>query len=838
MTLAPERSRTPVPAPHPSPGPRPPARLRGNAQPWVMAAGIALATAGASLSLNGVMRGWAWYLPLVTTIVVVTTVMAILRFLRVRPLLVSAGGAVALVAILTMTFFRSTAFAGVVPTGRTLATLDTFVQRASETILSESTPVAPNAAIVLLACAAVGLLVILIDALAVPLGMPATSGVAVLAIFVVPAMLKPQSVGWPAFLLATTGYLVILACHQWFDSGNRIAGDANRSPGHTRRAVLTGIAALAATLVVPMAVPGFDRGSFPQGARLNAWGTGNGLNPMITLGNSLRAPSGSGRITYGTTAGSPPYLRSVTIDNFSGESWGPDDNTAGLQAGTSQIRQRTAVPEALQRSVTEINPGNFSSPYLPVPYAVESVEGLSGQWGWDPQTLSIRSSDATTRGQEYTVVSAMPELTADALSRSSRQPEGLPAEFTAVPAEVPDIVRSTADTVAGSTSNAYAKALAIQSYLRSGDFTYSLDTPARAGYDGNGLSVLADFLEQKSGYCVHFSSAMAVMARVQGIPSRIAVGYAPGRLTGETMTVAGLEGVSQYEVDARDAHAWPELYFEGLGWVPFEPTPSRGVLPSYATSASAAPGSPQSLENDDALAAPVTPAPAPTASPSAAPLPGTGAAAAEEAQGAGPWLAAFAGAAGVLLLGATPRVLRVALRASRLRSGRQRPAAVTAAWSELEDLGTDYGVPPLPSETPRNYSTRLRASGVLGGPGGKDDAGHRAVQTLSRRYEAATYGRPEEIPQAESALAHGQSAAEAATTQAAGDIAAVQEALRANAGRVARLRAEWLPPSTLGKVARFAAPAEDTAHLLRRAAKAAARPLQGTRDGLRRLRQG
>lgn len=344
MTLAPERSRTQDPVPHHPPGPQPPARLRGNAQPWVMAAGIALATAGASLSLNGVMRGWAWYAPLVTTVVVVTTVMAILRFLRVRPLLVSAGGAVALVAILTMTFFRSTAFAGVVPTGRTLAALDTFVQRASETILSESTPVAPNAAIVLLACAAVGLLVILIDALAVPLGMPATSGVAVLAIFVVPAMLKPQSVGWPAFLLATTGYLVILACHQWFDSGNRIAGDANRSPGHTRRAVLTGTAALAATLIVPMAVPGFDRGSFPQGTRLNAWGTGNGLNPMITLGNSLRAPSGSGRITYGTTAESPPYLRSVTIDNFSGESWGPDDNTAGLQSGTSQIRHAGLWP--------------------------------------------------------------------------------------------------------------------------------------------------------------------------------------------------------------------------------------------------------------------------------------------------------------------------------------------------------------------------------------------------------------------------------------------------------------------------------------------------------------
>lgn len=66
------------------------------------------------------------------------------------------------------------------------------------------------------------------------------------------------------------------------------------------------------------------------------------------------------------------------------------------------------------------------------------------------------------------------------------------------------------------------------------------------------------------------------MARLEGIPSRIAVGYAPGRLTGATVTVAGQGALAEYEVDARDAHAWPELYFQGLGWVPFEPTPSRG----------------------------------------------------------------------------------------------------------------------------------------------------------------------------------------------------------------------------------------------------------------------
>ena len=91
--------------------------------------------------------------------------------------------------------------------------------------------------------------------------------------------------------------------------------------------------------------------------------------------------------------------------------------------------------------------------------------------------------------------------------------------------------------------------MAIQSYLRSAEFTYSLQSPVQGGYDGNGLSVLADFLTQKSGYCIHFASAMAVMARLEGIPSRIAVGYAPGRSTGATVSVAGQGPLPEYEVD-------------------------------------------------------------------------------------------------------------------------------------------------------------------------------------------------------------------------------------------------------------------------------------------------
>lgn len=817
MTLTPERSTSRGQQPQvtgaPAPGPAS-VRPRVGAYPWAMAGAVAVSVSGAALSLNGVLRGWAWYLPVLTTVVVVCLAIATLRALRAQPLLVAAGGFASLIAILTLTFFRGTGIAGFIPSGATMAELDRFIRRASETVLAETAPVAPNAGIVMVTCAALGLTVILIDALAVPLGMPATTGLGLLAILVVPATVKPQSVGVWGFSATVAGYLLILACSQWFAPSSRSTTDFGRNPGQLRRAALTGTLALVATLAVPVAIPGFDHGTFPQGSRLNPWGAGTGLNPMITLGNSLREPAGSGRITYATNAPTPLYLRSVTVDNFDGESWGPDDRDGERRpvAGQLVTGYEIAAEEQL-RTVTAVDTGSVTSPYLPLPYAPESIRGLNGAWSWDPATLAVKGSNANSRGQQYVVVSTMPRVTATMLAQSSRPVQGIAADFTRVPGNVPDIVRSTADTVTGSSGTAYAKAMAIQKYLRSGEFTYSLQSPVQGGYDGNGLSVLADFLTQKSGYCIQYASAMAVMARLEGIPSRIAVGYAPGRTTGSTVSVAGEGALTEYEVDARDAHAWPELYFQGLGWVPFEPTPSRGVVPSYATE-TAILGVPDSLlENNDGLLPDAT-APVPTPSASAAPLPGAGGGAGEADQRLLPWLLASAGTLGVILLMASPRLVRVGRRARRLGGrDRSREAAIPLAWSELRDLGTDYGLPPLSSETPRAYSARLRGSAMLGESGGLDDTAHQAVRTLTSDFERRHYGRPA-----------GEAASPRNAVSVTSRIAAVEQSLRGNASFPRRFRAEWLPPSVLGQLARFlAAPFTGLGRLTRRMAQAGGR---------------
>ncbi len=829
MTLAPEKhtsSATQTAAP-PISG-QTPGGVRVGAYPWVMAGAVGLSVCGAALSLNGVLRGWAWYLPVLTTVFVVCLTMAALRSVRAQPLLVTAGGFASLIAILTLTFFRSTGIAGIIPSGATMRELDRFIRRASETVLAESAPVAPNAGIVMVTCAVLGLTVILIDALALPLGTPATTGLGLFAILIVPAMVKPQSVGVLGFSATVAGYLLILGCSQWFAPDARTPADTARNPGQLKRAALTGSVALVATLIIPMAIPGFDQGTFPQGSRVNPWGTSTGLNPMITLGNSLRAPAGTGRITYATNAVTPLYLRSVTVDNFDGDSWGPDDREGSRRpvAGPIETGHEILADEQL-RQVTAVETGAFTSPYLPVPYAPESIRGLDGRWSWDPATLSIKGVDTNSRSQEYTVVSSVPRLTASLLDRSSATVQGIAEDFTRVPGNVPDVVRTTADSVTGSSGTTYAKAMAIQRYLRSAEFTYSLQSPVQGGYDGNGLSVLADFLAQKSGYCIHYASAMAVMARLEGIPSRIAVGYAPGRLTGATVNVAGQGALSEYEVDARDAHAWPELYFQGLGWVPFEPTPSRGVPPEYAAESST-PGAPGSLENNDDLVP--SDAPTGTAVPSATPvpLPGGGPGS-DPASQVMPWLLGLAGSGALLLLVSSPRLVRIGVRARRLRSSDPpSPEAVPLAWSELRDLGTDYGVPPEPSETPRTYSARLRGSHLLGEPGGMDDAAHQAIISLTADFERRAYGPPD-----------ADSPGAGTVKPAAARIAALQNSMRANVTRGRRLRADWLPPSVTALWGRMlTAPFRFVGLASGRRAKAAARSWARARDGLRRPSEG
>lgn len=135
-----------------------------------------------------------------------------------------------------------------------------------------------------------------------------------------------------------------------------------------------------------------------------------------------------------------------------------------------------------------------------------------------------------------------------------------------LPAKLDPRVAELARKIVGKTDNPYEQSLVMESYLRT-NFAYTLNLTGKPGADP-----LAHFLfETKAGHCEYFATAMAVMLRTLGIPSREVNGFLPG----EYNDVGG-----DYIVRASDAHSWVEAYFPGSGWVTFDPTPPSNDVTS------------------------------------------------------------------------------------------------------------------------------------------------------------------------------------------------------------------------------------------------------------------
>ena len=282
----------------------------------------------------------------------------------------------------------------------------------------------------------------------------------------------------------------------------------------------------------------------------------------------------------------------------------PDPAQHGQRPCPSRPATAATAPHVRTTRITSVD---FSSQYLPAPYAARSFTA-AGDWSYNSESLTIVNSDNRAdvlTNLSYEVRSWDIAPTAAELSRAGA---GAPSDGDVTGQVPPDLPQSLIDLSRQVTRGAdtpYARAAAIQAYLRSPtNFTY--DTQQRPG---NGYQALVNFLTvDKRGYCEQFASAMAMMARVNGIPSRVAVGFLPGTQSGDT-----------YDVSVRDMHAWPELYFAGYGWVRFEPTP--GVQSGIAAGLDhpARRGRHAPSASAEASTAPSTAAPSTSEAPSTAP---------------------------------------------------------------------------------------------------------------------------------------------------------------------------------------------------------------------------
>lgn len=653
---------------------------------WITSALLLLAVGASAGALNSILTDVQWWLVVMLVATLVLAAAATVRSFARHRAWGSLGAALTAVGVITFLFAPGSALLGFIPTLDTVDALRSLEADGTASIANQSLPADADTGIVFLLCVGIAVICVALDLLALSLRVPSFTGIPLLVLLLVPSLVDPTLDDGLFFAATAAVYVAILLVRS--------------RPAGRGAAIGIAAAAVAAALVLPTFLPPVILAETGQNGPS---GASTGINPILTLGEDLRRGDAQLALTYTTSEQGGVYLRLTALDDFSGASWKP---TATDVIAGNDIAAVGAVPglgEEVPRSsaTTDITVGNILSRWLPAPYAPTSITGVEGTWSWEPDGLAIRTETSNARNQQYEVQSLTIAPSVDQLIAAGTTVEPGLERYLAIPDDLPPVVAQTALEVVGDAATNYEKAIALQSYFLSDEFTYSEEAPVENGYDGSGASVLAAFLQAKSGYCVHFSSAMASMARTLGIPARVAVGFTPGDLT-NLPDGAGIE----YRVTTHNLHAWPELYFAGIGWVRFEPTPGRGFAPSFAPLAVDDPATPDVDESVPTPAvtssAPATTAP--SAVPTDAPVPTSSAVAGEDAASRplSAWWIVLAALAALLLV---PSIVRGARRSVRIRRTSRGSAA--AAWDELRDTADDLGLQTSVTRTPRQLALDL-----------------------------------------------------------------------------------------------------------------------------------
>jgi protein-glutamine gamma-glutamyltransferase len=268
-------------------------------------------------------------------------------------------------------------------------------------------------------------------------------------------------------------------------------------------------------------------------------------------------------------ASRPDFWRGQSFDQWDGRRWRQSDTTPTPTQGDVPIDLRGA-PEDRAAGILDSGRDFVQTVYVEQPgpnlifaaYAPARVY-FSDRTLFELDDGTVRTAVQLPEGAVYTVVSRRTPVTAELLRASDRRPLDLaPAlrdRYTQVPSGTPTRVTDLAAEVTAGAPTTYDKVRALEAWM--GDNTsYTLDIPPLpAGAD----AVDQYLFEDKQGFCEQIGTALVVMLRSLGVPARLAVGFTPG----ERNPFTGL-----WEVRAKDAHAWAEVWFPGVGWQAFDPT--------------------------------------------------------------------------------------------------------------------------------------------------------------------------------------------------------------------------------------------------------------------------
>jgi transglutaminase-like putative cysteine protease len=267
----------------------------------------------------------------------------------------------------------------------------------------------------------------------------------------------------------------------------------------------------------------------------------------------------------------PPryYWRSLIYDRYTGRGW--------LTGKTKTVTYSAGEPVIVQTAEVSKTSGVLTRQELRVVGDLGGLLHVAGMLVTVDQDYEVAwraagdAFGATIAATTYQAESLVPVVTeAELRTARSVYPEAVRHRYLALPNEVPARVLALARDLTATEPTPYDRARAIEAYLRT--FPYDLNLPLPPP----DRDVVDYFLfDLQRGYCDYYATAMVVLARAAGLPARLVVGYASG-----TYDAAN----ERYLVTEADAHAWPELYFSGYGWIEFEPTAARPPLERSAES--------------------------------------------------------------------------------------------------------------------------------------------------------------------------------------------------------------------------------------------------------------
>jgi len=764
----------------------------------------ALATAAASVSLYPIFIGVLWFWAGLGSIVIVA---AVSTATRLRPLPVPVclvAGAAALLLYLNLAFSNARSLYHLLPTPTSVRLLFDLAGQGFDQAAKYAPPVPELHGMVLLAAAGIGITALLTDLIAVRLSSAALAGLPLLLLFTEPFTLSVARGFFGttvAFCVGVAGYLALLSSEgrdrirEW----ERPQPSADDTPDTRTLAAAgrrVGFASVVLALCLPLVVPGLHVtrlfGGQPgiggaAGDGSGSAGAGVGFpDPNTRLSQELKMTQAAPVLIYTTKAATPDYLQVYVLDELTDDGWhifGQPESLApadprlpappGLTSATSVTPVTTSV---------EINPnvGPDELGALPVPYPAVTVSA-PGTARADRSTLMVLDPVVALGGLKYSVTSLSESPSQQQLNATPSPPSDITERYLPVPAAYNALVPLARSVVSkAGAKTPFEEAVALQNWLSGGAFKYTLNAPTVL--DARGLE---QFLtDSKAGYCQQFSFAMAVLARLLGIPSRVAYGFTSGTSIGD----------NEWLVTTHDAHAWPELYFQGAGWLRFEPTPSGGngqgtaTAPSYTlafgnpsvgapgqSTATAGPStsaggslSQEALEKKIQAEFGITPADA-----------GAGQGGGRTASGGAtvnPWEVLGLVLAGLLAVAvAAPWCTRLAVRRRRWRRA-DDVALAHAAWRELRDDLVDHSAGGLPSESPRAVAARAGTSLALAEPA------RAALNRIAMAEERARYAAG---PADGSGLRH--------------DSTTVRRAIAAAVPGRTRWRARLAPASVLGR---------------------------------------